>query len=211
MSNGRIGIDISTVKTPRKSRIIVSKPKWLMVVDERSGVKLSSFRKNKDDIVTYLAEKFSTFKNAGIHVLKVRYDNVGENKSAEKEANNRKWRLNIEFECISKNMHQQNVFTEVAIATMTNRGKDMRTRSGIPEKCRIPPFKYAVTTATKLDILLIVEVEGRRAIRCLHYAGTVSKFVKYLRTWGEASSITIKTDNTSKPRDCEVHCVCRIR
>ena len=50
-SNERIGIDISTIKSPRKSEIIVSKPNWLMVVDEMSGVKISSFHKNKDDII----------------------------------------------------------------------------------------------------------------------------------------------------------------
>ena len=34
-SNGRIGIDISTIKSSKKSDIIVSKHNWLMVIDER--------------------------------------------------------------------------------------------------------------------------------------------------------------------------------
>ena len=89
-SNGWIGIDISTIKSSKNSDIIVTKPNWIMVIDERSGLKLSSFHKNKDDIVPYLAENFSRFKYDGSPVLKVRCDNAGENKSTEKEVNSRK-------------------------------------------------------------------------------------------------------------------------
>ena len=49
-----------------------------MVIDERSGLKLSSFHKSKDDIVPSLAEKFSRFKYDGRPVLKVRCDNARE-------------------------------------------------------------------------------------------------------------------------------------
>ena len=69
-SNGQIRTDISTIKSSKKSDIIVSKPNWLMVIDERSGLKLSSFHKHKDDIVPYLAEKFSRFKYDGSLVLR---------------------------------------------------------------------------------------------------------------------------------------------
>ena len=167
-SNGRVGIDISTIKAPKDSDIIVSKPNWLMVIDERSGLKLSSFHKNKDDIVPYLAEKFSRFKYDENPVLRVRCDNAGENKSTEREVNNSKWRLNIKFEYIARNTPQQNSFTEVEIATMANRGRDIMNRANVPDKYRTPLFRYAVTTATKLDMLLIVDVEGSRAMRCLH-------------------------------------------
>ena len=95
-------------------------------------------------------------------------DNAGENKSMEKETDNRKWRLNIEFKYIARNTPPQNSFTEVAIATMSNRGRDVLNRANTPKKYRTPLFRYTVTTATKLDMLLIVEVEGSRAMRCLH-------------------------------------------
>ena len=135
-----------------------------MVIDERSGLKLSLFHKNKDDIVPYLAEIFSRFKYDGMPVLKVRYDNAGENKFTEREVNSRKWRLNIKFEYTARNTPQQNSFTGVDIATMANRGRDILDRANVPEKYRTPLFRYAVTTATKLDMLLIVEVEGSRAM-----------------------------------------------
>ena len=89
-SNGRVGIDISTIKAPKKSEIRVSKPNWLMWIDERSGTKISSFHEYKSDIVEHLAAKFVKFKRAGIPVIKVRCDNAGENKAFEKETNGRK-------------------------------------------------------------------------------------------------------------------------
>ena len=111
------------------------------------------------------------------------------------------------FEYTARNKPQQSSFTEVAISTMTNRGRDILNRANVPEKCRAPLFRYAVTTVTKLDLLLIVEFEGIRAMRCLHRAGSVPKFTKYLRTWGEAGTVTTKTDNTPKPKDRRVHCM----
>ena len=51
---------------------------------------------------------------------------------------------------------------------MANRGRVVMNRLNLPEKYRIPLFKYTVTTATKLDMLLIVEVEGSRDMRCVH-------------------------------------------
>ena len=69
-SNGRIGIDINIIKPSRKPEITVSMLNWLRVIDERSGVNLSFFHKNKDYIVAYLAEKFSRFKYDGSLVLR---------------------------------------------------------------------------------------------------------------------------------------------
>ena len=78
-SNERVGIGIITVKSKKKFGIIVSKPNWLMVIDERSGTKISSFHKEKDDIVGYLAAKFLKYRNVGIPILRVWCDNAGEN------------------------------------------------------------------------------------------------------------------------------------
>ena len=68
-------------------------------------------------------------------------------------------------------------------------------------------FQYAVITATKLDILLIVEVEGNRAIRCVYWVGTSPRFTKYLRILGKDDTVTAKTGSTPKLRDRGVHCM----
>ena len=83
----------------------------------------------------------------------------------------------------------------------------MLNRVNIPAGDRHDLFKYAVAMATKLDMLSVVEIDGIRAMRCLHWKGTVPKFAKHLRTWGEAGTVTLKTDSTSKPKDRGVHCM----
>ena len=90
---------------------------------------------------------------------------------------------------------------------MANRGRAMMNRANVPEKYRYVLFKYAVTTATKLDMLLVVEIDDSTAMRCLHWAGTVPRFSKHLRTWGETGTVTTKMDNTPKPKNRGVHCM----
>ena len=93
------------------------------------------------------------------------------------------------------------------MATMANRGRAMMNRSNVSEKFRTQLFQYAVITATKLDMLLVVEVEGSHAMRCVHWAKTVPRFAKQLRTWEEAGTVTTKIGSTSKHRDRGVHCM----
>ena len=83
----------------------------------------------------YLETKFLKYRNEGIPVLRVRCDNAGENRSMEKEINGHKWKVGIEFEYTTRHTPQQNSFTEVAIAIMANRGRDMMNKSNVPEKC----------------------------------------------------------------------------
>ena len=51
---------------------------------------------------------------------------------------------------------------------MANRGRDILNRVNVPEKYHTPLFRYILTTATKFDMVLIVEVEGSRIMRYLH-------------------------------------------
>ena len=81
---------------------------------------------------------------------------------------------------------------------MDNSGRGILNRANVPEKYRTPLFRYAVTTAMKFDMLLIVEVKGSRAMWYLHWTGSVQKFAAYLRTWREAGTVTTKTDSTPK-------------
>ena len=68
-------------------------------------------------------------------------------------------------------------------------------------------FKYAITTATKLDMLLVVEIDGSTAMICLYWAGSVPRFSKHLRTWGEEGTVTTKMDSTPKPKNRGFHCM----
>ena len=90
---------------------------------------------------------------------------------------------------------------------MANRARAMLNRANIPAADRYDLFKYAAVTATKLDMLSMVEIDGVHAMRCLHWSGTVPKFAKHLRTWGQVGTVTLKTDSTPKPNDRGVHCM----
>ena len=108
VSNERIFIDISTVKNPRSSSEKLTHPNWLIKVDERTGTKFSTFHAKKDDIVESVCEQFRKWESAGLPVKFVRCDNAGENKSVEKAANGRLWKLNLTFEYTARHPPQQN-------------------------------------------------------------------------------------------------------
>ena len=93
------------------------------------------------------------------------------------------------------------------MATTANWGRAMMNRSNVSEKFRTQLFQYAVITATNLDMLLVFEVEDSRAMTCVHWTGSVTRFEEHLRTLGEVGTVTTKTGSTHKPRDRGVHCM----
>ena len=63
------------------------------------------------------------------------------------------------------------------------------------------------TTITLLDGLMIIEVDGLKQSRYKHVFKKKPKFVKYLRTIGEAGTVKITKDTTPKLQDHGVHCI----
>ena len=94
VSNGRIYLDISTIRAPKASKIKVNNPNWLMMVDERSGMKISKLFATKDGMVEPTCELFNKWKGAGMPVQHLRMDNAGENKKLEKRLVSSNWKLN---------------------------------------------------------------------------------------------------------------------
>ena len=60
-------------------------------------------------------------------------------------------------------MLQQNHLAELGFAVLTNRGRALMTRVNIPVYLHYKLFKEAFKTATLLDALLIVEIDGERS------------------------------------------------
>ena len=115
-------------------------------------------------------------------VIKIRCDNAGENRSMERVVKGKKYRLDIEFEYTARKTLQQNYFTEVVTATIANRGRSIMNRGNVPGRYRYVLFNDVVTTATKLDMLLMVQSDGSMTMRCVHWADSFPRFTKYLRT-----------------------------
>ena len=58
-----------------------------------------------------------------------------------------------------------------------------------------------------LDGLTIIEVDGLKKSRYEHIFKKKPKFVKYLRTIGEAGTVKITSDTTPKLQDLGIHCI----
>ena len=63
----------------------------------------------------------SKLKDKNIVTKFVRCDNAGENKSLEKEMNGSKWKLNVQFECTSRSILQQNSLVETSFTNILNK------------------------------------------------------------------------------------------
>lgn len=199
--------DIASVKVvsnkPRPPR-----PHWrIIVIDEDIQMKISDFFKTKNGMVEPTLEKFNKWNQAGIGITHLRLDNAGENKLLKKRSESAAWKMNIKFEFTARDTPQQNSIAEVAIATIANRGRAMMHDANLGEKERYLLYDKAFGTATKLDGLVPVTINGVTQSRYMHWYGQNPTFSLHLRTWGEAGTVKIKTDTTPKVNDKGVHCM----
>ena len=49
--NERVHIDISSVKQPKAIDVIITKPHWIMIIDEKTEMKWSNFYKSKNGMI----------------------------------------------------------------------------------------------------------------------------------------------------------------
>eukprot|EP00980_Cylindrotheca_fusiformis_P024487 scaffold11958_cov69-Cylindrotheca_fusiformis.AAC.1 len=87
-------------------------------------------------------------------------DNAGENLKFEQRANSAAWKLAIKPEYTARNTPQQNHLAELGFATLWNRSRAMMIAANIPSEIRYRVARKACELATKLDGLLVKEVNG---------------------------------------------------
>jgi len=80
-------------------------------------------------------------------------------------------------------------------------------RARVPMKIRYRVFRETFKTATVLNELEAVSIEGKVLTRYEHCVGKIPSFAKHLRTWGEAGIVKIKTATTAKLADKGVQCM----
>jgi hypothetical protein len=73
----------------------------------------------------------------------------------------------------------------VTFATLGGCGTAMMSAAGIPMNRRKLFWWEASETATFLDSLIMVEVEGKNMSRFKHWYGKASHFPNHVRKWGE--------------------------
>jgi hypothetical protein len=96
---------------------------------------------------------------------------------------------------------------ELGCATLDNKGRALMVKANIPEKYRYHLSREAFCTATDLDGLVVIEVNGNKETRFFHMYGKNPERVSHLRTFGESGTVKIKTDTTPKLHDREVQCM----
>ena len=70
--------------------------------------------------------------------------------------------------------------------------------ANVPFRVRFKVYMQAFTTATLLDLLVVVTIDGVTKTRVEHRGGESPKFSKALREWGEAGVVKIVTTRTVK-------------
>ena len=203
----RVYLDISTIKPPRDLKGKVTKQNWRLIVDERTGIKYSDFFSTKDGMVVPTCERFLRWKQAGVPVANVRCDNAGENIALETKANSNEWQLNVRMEYTGAATPQRNSLVEVGFATLMGRSRALMYQANVPQEIRYKVVKEVVKTATLLDGLTVIEIDGKKATRYVHRDGKNPGFVNHLRTWGEAGIVKTKGTMTPKLKDRGVPCM----
>ena len=107
----------------------------------------------------------------------------------------------MQFEYTARSTPQQNSMVETGFSYILNKARALLIEANIPYLTRYKIMHEAIITATKLDNLAIVELDGKFKTRYEHFEGKLPKFVKHLRVWGEAGVVKIKSKIAPKLKD----------
>ena len=195
----RIFIDISSFKQVSRG----GNKHWLIVVDEFSDYAHSFFLNKKSDQIKILPMWIRGMeKKHRIEIKRIRLDNIGENRSLQKECD--KHNLGIIFEFTAPGTPQQNSIAERRIPALMCRARAMLIQAGLESKYKGELWCEVISTATKLDNIM-VRPERTKPPHTLFY-GENAKYARSLRTFGEMAVIGIhegkrmrsKLDNRGK-------------
>jgi hypothetical protein len=206
MVNGRVYLDLSRIKGP-KLDLQPRRPNWRLIVDEKTGYKISHFYETKDGMIEPTCELFQEYKDKNKEVKILRLDNAGENKELVKKLNSKKWKLYPKIEWTARDTPQQNHLVEVGFATLYGRGRALMIEAKIPQNKRHIVGQKAFETATKLDGLIPITINRVTKTRAEHFGNEVPSFANRLRKWGEAGIVKTRTKMTPKMNDRGITCM----
>jgi hypothetical protein len=200
--NGRVYLDISSIKEKDLETLtleqIPSQNHWRMVVDELTGKKFSGFYKAKNEMIEPTCELFNQWKDQGKPVIILRMDNAGENIKLVKRLCSADWKMNPKIEFTPRDTPQYNHLVEIGFPTIQKQATALMNEANIPKAKRYKVWYKAYGTATKLDGLVPVEINGKTQTRDEHFYGKNPAFAKHLRTWGEAGVVKLKEKTQPK-------------
>ena len=86
--------------------MIVTKPQWRMLANQRTQMKFSDFFQKKSGMVEQTYEKIMKWKQRGSSVKIVRCENAGENNSSEARSDSVDWNINVNFDYTARDTPQ---------------------------------------------------------------------------------------------------------
>ncbi len=185
--NGRMFYDIATLKMEEGGKNLCHKSIWHICVDELVEIKHSNFLERKRDMPTYMCELMQIKAKQGHPILVIRQDNVGENKTLLSLAHSKEWKLPTSFENTAHKTPQQKSKAETGFTAAKARA--MLSAAQVLKDEQYKMWGEVAKTATALDYLIAVTVNGVTKTRYEHAGLDIPGFVKYLRTFGEKQEL----------------------
>jgi hypothetical protein len=189
--------DISTVKD-KKGEPKITKNNCIIMVDESTNLKISHFYPKKEGMCETNCEMIKKFKDMEVEIKILRMDNAGENKLLQQKCESKDWQFAMKYEYTGRDTLQHNHMAELGFA---------HVRANITMNKIYLLFREAFKTATYLDSLVVTTVGTKKATRHAHFYGNNPKWMKFLRTWGEAGTVKVKKNTTPKLTDRGLHCM----
>ena len=103
------------------------------------------------------------------------------------------------FKYTASGTPQQNSYAEMGFIALAGMSRAMMNLGNVPRNVRYKLFSKVAKTAMKLDSLVKVEIDGAKNTCVNYYSNIVSRWVKYMRTFGEVG--TVRTGKDGKVDD----------
>ena len=124
-------------------------------------MKNATFHKTKDAILEDSSARLKALERlAGKEIQILRQDNAGKNKSLEADMKSSRWLMDTKFEYTASGTPQQNSYAEVGFTALAGMSRAMMNKANVPRASRYKLFGEVGKTATKLDGLVMVEING---------------------------------------------------
>ena len=101
----------------------------------------------------------------------------------------------IDFEFMSRDTPQHNSLAELAFPYLAGKARAMMGGAMVPDDLKSKVALEAISCATQLDGLVVVEVKGKIATRDKHMFGANPAWSRKLRVWGEAGVVAEGKDS----------------
>ncbi len=187
--NGRVCHDIATVKESKEDKALGRKIVWHITAEETVNFKRSKFFMAKSDMPKDMCVFMQQEMSREHPISIIRQDNADKNKKLVTLAHSQEWKLATIFENTAHKTPQQNSLVENAFTVIASKTRAVMNAAQIPKSERFKLWGEAATTVTALDNPIPVTWNGITKTRYEHAGFEIPKFVKYLRTFGEAGIV----------------------